>query len=732
MHLRHLKLPAAEIDAFLALQRPNWPAWLAVAIGAGIALYFALPAEPAPWSGVATFAGLLSMAILVRRHPLATIVLAGICASALGFAAAQLRTAMVQAPQLTREIRFATVTGTVAAIELLPVGERITLRDPRIAQLPPELTPKHLRLKLVKLAAEVAVGDVIRIAADLQPPAAPAAPGAFDFRRQAYFMQLGGVGFAFGMPEIVARAAPGPAGSIGRLRQAIGQRIRTALPGPGGAMALALVVGDQTAMSKADAQAMRDSGLAHLLSISGLHIGLAAGLVFFLARGVLALIPPLALRHPIKKWAAVMALGGAGFYALLAGITAPTQRSLIMTGIVFLAILLDRTPISLRAIAWAAVVILLLQPDLLVGASFQMSFFAVLGLIAAFEALRRPIAAWRRARRDAPDLAGRVIRAAEGAGFWLAGTMATSLVATLMTAPFSIYHFNRLAPYGLIANMVAVPLTGFWIMPAGVAALVTMPFGWDAPFWTVMGWGCDVIQRLAETVASWPGAVVLVPAMPTAGLVAVAFGLVWLCLVRGRFRHAAALPVICGFASIALSQSPDLLVADSGKLIAVKNAEGAYWLSSARAERQTAETWLRRNGQARAETFEAATASAGDAALARDLACDAVGCIYRAGKTAIGIVLHGDALAEDCAMLTGIVSVEPTRGACRAARLLIDRFDLFDNGAYAVWLTVEGDAIVEDVASSLGRRPWVLRRGPDMDEDAPADDDEATDAEAQD
>ncbi len=557
-----LTAPIDGFDAFLARQRPNWPAWLAVAVGAGIALYFALPAEPPIWSGLAVFCGVMVATILLRRRPVATIILAAICAASLGFAAAQMRTAAVKAPQLAREIRFATITGKVAAIELLPVGERVTLRDPVIAELPPEITPRRLRLKLVKFAEDVAIGDTIRIAADLQPPAAPAAPGAFDFRRQAYFMQLGGVGFAFGKPDIVAKAPPSFNGSIGRLRQAIAQRIRAALPGPGGAMALALVVGDQTAMSKADAQAMRDSGLAHLLSISGLHIGLAAGLFFFLARGVLALIPPIALRFPIKKWAAVMALAGAGFYALLAGITAPTLRSLIMTGIVFLAILLDRAPISLRAIAWAAVVILLVQPDLLVGASFQMSFFAVLGLIAAFEALRQPIAAWRRARRDAPDMVGRMIRAAEGIGFWLAGTMATSLIATLMTAPFSIYHFNRLAPYGLAANMIAVPLTGFWIMPAGVVALIAMPFGLDAPFWTVMGWGCDVILRLAETVASWPGAVVTVPAMPVGGLVVVAFGLVWLCLIRGRLRLAAAIPIVCGFVSIGQVQSPDILVAE--------------------------------------------------------------------------------------------------------------------------------------------------------------------------
>ena len=716
---------ALRIDQYLAMQRPNWPAWLAVAIGSGIAIYFALPIEPAPWLGVLGFVGLGMPAWLLRRRPLALIVVAALAAVTLGFAAAQLRTALLRAPQLDREIRFADLTGEVAAIELLPVGERVTLRNVVVTELPPTRTPTRVRIKLVKMDEAIAVGDRIRVTADLQPPAPPAAPGAFDFRRQAYFMQLGGVGFAFGAPEIIAKSPGGLIGALDRLRQAIAHRILEVLPGPGGAVALALVVGDQTALTKVDAQAMRDSGLAHLLSISGLHIGLAAGLFFFLVRGGLALIPPIALRFPIKKWAAVMALFGAVFYALLAGFTAPTERSLLMTGIVFLAILLDRSPFSIRSIAWAAIVILLIQPDLLVGASFQMSFFAVLGLIAAFEALREPMLSWRRARRDAPDLVGRAIRSAEGAAFWLGGVMATSFVATLMTAPFSIYHFNRLASYGVVANMIAVPLTGFWVMPAGVAALVMMPLGLDAPFWQIMGLGCDAILWIAERVASWPGAVVIVPGIPVIGLAVTSFGLLWLCLLRGSLRFLALLPILGGFAGIALTKTPDLLVADSAKLVAVKDPAGNYRLSSNRAEKQTAETWLRRNGQGEAGSFEREAGSADDT-----LDCDALGCIYRRHGRAVSIVFAGDALAEDCRSSDAIVSLEPVRHACDQAKLVIDRFDIFDNGAYALWIDDQGTISAESVAQSLGTRPWVMRRGLGSGDESPPDNDTAADAAA--
>ena len=706
-----------DIDAFLAAQRPNWPAWLAVAIGSGIALYFALPIEPPFWIGMAAFGCLAIPTWLMPRHPMSLIALAGLAAVALGFAAAQFRTISVAAPQLDREIKFADVTGDIAGIELLPVGARVILEDVSVPDVAPNALPVRVRIKLLKTPDQIHVGDRIRVTADLQPPAPPAMPGAFDFRRQAYFAQLGAVGFAFGAPEVVAQAPTTLGSMMGRLRQAIAQRIREELPGQSGAMALALVVGDQTALSKADTQAMRDSGLAHLLSISGLHIGLAAGLFFFLVRGVLALIPPIALRFPIKKWAAVAALLGATFYSMLAGLTAPTERSMIMTGLLFLGILLDRSPFSMRSIAWAAIVVLLFQPDLLVGPSFQMSFFAVLGLIAAFEALRGPMTAWRRARRDAPDLIGRIIRGIEGAGFWLAGTMGSSFIATVMTAPFAIYHFNRLSIYGIAANMVAVPLTGFWVMPAGVAALILMPVGLDGPFWQLMGWGCDAILWIARDVAAWPGAVSIISAMPVAGFTAISFGLLWLCLLRGRGRYLAVLPVVLGFAGIALVRSPDILVSDSAKLVAIKDADGNYWLSSGRAEKQAAETWLKRNGQAKAETLPRNGASAGDA-----ITCDSIGCIYRrAGKLA-SISFAGDALPEDCAIADAVVSLEPVRGACPKPRLVIDRFDLFDNGAYALWIEKDGAINALSVAQSLGHRPWVLRRGPDIDDELSTDD----------
>jgi competence protein ComEC len=696
-------------EAFLADERPNWPGWVAVALGLGIAVYFALPLEPPLWLGAALTAGGLVLVLLFRRTPLVLVVAAALVTAAIGFGVAQERTWAVAAPQLQEPIRFAHVSGRLAGIEPFPNAIRATLDQVTIAELSAEATPPRIQVKIFKGSETLKLGDRIDVLAHLQPPSPPVAPGAFDFRRQAYFQQLGATGFSLGAARLVEASGDATLRErlrlwIDRLRATIGQRIASLEPDAAGAMTRALTVGDQTALTKADTEAMRISGLAHLLSISGLHIGMAAGLFFIGLRALLALIPPLALHFPIKKWSAAAAILAAGFYALLAGATVPTQRSFIMIAIVFLGVLLDRSPFSFRMVAWAAIVVMLLQPEALTGASFQMSFFAVLGLIAVFEALRPQLTRWRGRRALETDWFGRVANTLRGAGFWFATTMLTSVVATLMTAPFAMYHFDRISTYGVIANLIAVPLTGFWVMPMGMVALLLMPFGLDAPFWHLAARGCDGILWIAHTVAAWPHAVLVTPAMPIAALIAIALGLVALCLLRSRVRVLGLAPVLGGLAMLFFVNTPDLLVAGDAKLLAVKDEAGDYHLSSLRASKLAAETWLRRNGQAEAASFPAP-----DDAVLPFFNCDDSGCIYtRNGKT-VALALSGEALREDCAVADVVVSLMPIRGSCRHA-ITIDRFDLWRGGTHALRIDAEDRVRIESVAATLGDRPWVLDR----------------------
>ena len=337
---------------------------------------------------------------------------------------------------------------------------------------PPEMMPVKLRVSLSKGAPPLHVGDRILVLANLSPPSGPAAPGAFDFQRVAWYQQLGAVGYALAPAAVIEPGKPdGFVRAIDALRADVTERILKALPGPEGGVVAALLTGEQTAVDKDIAQAMRDSGLAHILSISGLHIVFVVGLVMGLVRYGIALVPPLALRVDAKKIAAVLALMAALFYTALAGAPVPAQRACAMAGFALLAILLDRTALSLRLVAWSAVIVLAVAPESLTGASFQMSFAAVVALIAAWEAA----AGWRRRLHERADRARhRWLWRLSAA---IAASLATTLIASIATGAFAAYHFNRLSLLGVVANLLGVPLTGFWIMPWGLLAMLLMPFG---------------------------------------------------------------------------------------------------------------------------------------------------------------------------------------------------------------------------------------------------------------
>ncbi|KAF0170019.1 MAG: competence protein ComEC, partial [Rhodobacteraceae bacterium] len=446
-----------------------------VLLGCGIGFYFALPVEP-PLMVSAGVAGVFALlaGVLRHRHQAGRAILAaGVCALALGVALAGLRTWVVAAPVLSGEIGPVTVIGQVAEVEPLVKGLRVMLENIEVQRLGPAATPKQLRLTLMGAQPVFEAGDWLQLRAKLTPPPGPAAPGAFDFQRQSYFEGLGGVGFTLGKAEVVGKAPESGVASLGfafqRFRARLAERVRAQIPGQPGELAVAFTTGTRGAISEEVLEAMRISGLAHLIAISGLNVGLAAGIVFFTVRALLALVPAVALRQPIKKYAALCAIAGALFYALIAGATVPPLRAFLMVALVFMAVLADRQALSMRAVAWAALVILVISPEALLGASFQMSFAAVVALIAVYETLRRQ-----------PWFFPRDLSFAQRAGRYVLGVALTTLVAGLATTAFGAFHFNRVADYSLAANLIAVPLTTLWIMPWAVLAFALMPIGLES------------------------------------------------------------------------------------------------------------------------------------------------------------------------------------------------------------------------------------------------------------
>ncbi|MEK7245695.1 MAG: ComEC/Rec2 family competence protein [Pseudomonadota bacterium] len=680
--------------------------WLPVFLGVGIGVYFALPSEPGWWMGtllVVATGGLMAAARLVSPSGLGRVAAGALIATALGFAAAQVRTASVAAPVLEQKTSPVSLSGRIVLVETLPAGEgaRITLDRIRSSLIAPERTPEYVRVRLKRPPAEPLVpGDWISARAVLSPPPAPSAPGAFDFQRHAYFRSLGAVGFVIGGVTRIARAEDGPGGEgefwrgLERLRQDLTLRIQTALPGATGAVAAALMTGDRSAIPASLNAAMRDSGLAHLLSISGLHVGLVAAILFVGLRAALALVPPLALKFSIKKWAAAAAIPGTLAYAVLSGMAAPTQRSVIMVGLVMVAVLADRRALTMRTLAWAAAAILLVQPESLLNPGFQMSFAAVAALIAAYE--------WKGEFQKSPEDSG---WARNLFGVFVAVAL-SSLVATAATTPYAVYHFNRFAVYGLAANMIAVPLTSFWIMPWAVLAFALMPFGLEALALGPMGVGVEAVNAVAEAVADWPGAGILAPAMPLWGLVLATVGGLWLCLMRRRWRLAGVPVVIAGLASAVLTAPPDVLVDGEGRLLAVRTAEGSLAISAPKGSRLSRDTWLRLSG---VEEGEAAPwPRPGEADDAGRLRCDHMGCVVRAHGRAVARVRDRGALIEDCARAELVVSTVPTKRLCAGAQAVIDRSDLRAKGAHAIWIGADG-ITVKAVNDARGNRPWVLR-----------------------
>src|SRR5690625_4476837 len=535
------------IERFYREESRRFVLWLPVLLGIGIWIYFTAETEPAPIRGW-LFLGPMALIAsgFARRLGWGALVLSwGMLAVTAGFGLAMLSAHRADAPQIGWPMGE-TVEGRVIEVSRSASGRpRLLLDRLVIYGVEPEDTPARIRLTVMGEEDPIPrAGQHIRTYASLIPVGEPAEPGAFDFARNAFFDRLGGIGLTRGALLIVP--APGQQGlfdrafiRIAEIRDDLSRALRTILPGRQGAIAAALIVGDRAEIEEADNEALRISSLAHLLAISGLHMAILTGMVFGMARLLLAVLPWTAYRLPAKKLAALIALAAGFAYLLLSGMTVPTQRAFIMVLIALTAVLLDRPAISMRSLAWAAVIVLVISPYSLLSVSFQMSFAATAALVSGYEALRR-FRARRRGARGRGQGRARIWRPVIWASAYIGGLLFTSLLAGSATAPYSAWHFNRAAPYGLLANLLAVPVMGVWIAPMAAIAGVLAPFGWAAPALHAMGLGVEAIMWVAHTVADLPGADRPVRAAPVAAILVVTFGGLWLALWRGRMRLAGA------------------------------------------------------------------------------------------------------------------------------------------------------------------------------------------------
>lgn len=663
--------------------------WAPAAFGAGIGLYFALPDEPNPISMILlsmACVALLFLALRLRNGGGAGAVAAfAVTLAGFGAVAGYIDTGRNAQIMLHGQAGPAMVEGTVQDRADRAGTVRVVLSDLVIDRLEPAETPMRVRITL-RDPADPGPGARIAVLAILNGPRGPAIPGAFDFRRYAYFQGLGAVGFAIGQPDILQPAnLSGLAGRLETARFDIGNRIARHLPGQSGAVAIALLTGERGRISDETTDALRIAGLAHLLAISGLHVGLVAGLIFFTLRAGMALAPPLALTWPIKKIAAALALAGCLAYVVLVGAPVPTQRAFIMAFVVLAAVMLDRTAISLRTVAFAALTVLLLAPHTLMGPSFQLSFAAVTVLVALYE--------WLTERSAPPE---------EGRAFWsrglryFGGVLLTTFVVGLATLPFSLFHFSRIAPWSMAANLVGVPLTAFAIMPLGVAAMAAMPLGLEAPFLTAMGWCIDALIWVAAGIAAWPAADLRLPAMPVYGLLLAVLGGLWLCLTHGPWRLAGLPLLAASLATPYLSPAPAILVAEDQSLIAlVRPEQKLLSLSTKRSASFVRGIWLDRMGYTRFEGWEDVDANA----------CDAAGCRLMAAGQPVLVPLKPRGLAEDCGTADLLIAGRTGLGLCAGPQVINDMM-LSERGSLALY-PIEGKGWRIVGTKDRGQnRPW--------------------------
>ncbi|MGN6155658.1 MAG: ComEC/Rec2 family competence protein [Sphingomicrobium sp.] len=667
------------------------PPWAVVGFGCGIAAWFALDLRIQWLAFVAITLGMAIAGFAVRGGRAERALGWFSLAMALGCGLVWARSAMVASPRIERPT-IATFDARVEKVEpLVAKGDvRLTLA-PSDPKLPPRV---RVSAAVGDSPAGLTDGAQVRVRARLTGPPSMALPGTYDFARDAWFRQIGAVGRALGEIE---QLQPGDTRGLNELRERLGRHIREQLPGPAGGIATALANGDQNAVGKDDAEAMRRSGLTHLLSVSGLHIAAAIGAAMLLTLKLLALSERLALRFNLVLVAAgAGAIAGVG-YTLLTGAQVPTVRSCIVALLVLAGIALGREALSMRLLAVAALAILLVKPESLAGASFQLSFAAVASIIALHST------AWARRtfmKRD-EGVVARLGRA-------LLAMLATGLAVEIALIPLALYHFHRAGLYGIGANLIAIPLTTFVIMPLEAGALLLDAVGLGAPLWYLTGLSIDALLWLAHSVGNASGAVATLAQMPGWAFGLMVSGGLWLCLWAGRVRLAGLLALAAGAAGAIAAPVPRLLVTGDGTHLAVVAKDGAPRILRNRSGDFIRQVFAESSGfDGDPQVLEEAPfATCSHDACVAEVRADGRNWHVLATRSSAWIEWRD--LTQACAKADIVVSDRWLPSGCKPRWLTLDRNSLERTGGVAIYL--EGTPRIVTVSEMVGEHPWATAR----------------------
>lgn len=616
------KIRAYVSQNFFA-EQSRWLAWMPFLFGIGIAVYFALPFEPNYWYSLGVFEATLLLFYLLRHkglHLLFTAIL--ICE--FGFMNIQLQTLLKSrkiafTPEVTDYIK-----GQISEVSYNEKGrKRLLLQNAENFDNP--LNGKYRVTVMNGESADFEVGQCVELVGTFFPPSPVPVLNGFQLDRKYFYEEISGIGYANSSVFVIDCEQKQTSSfriRLNKIRQQITDDVAKILPPDEAGIVDAVLIGEQSRMPKLIVNNYRDSGLAHFLSVSGLHMGAIAGLIFFVLRFLLALFPAVALRYDVKKLAAAGAILFSSLYLLVSGMAVPAERAFIMTAVVLFGVIFNRQAISMRMVCFAGLVLLIISPQALISISFQMSFAAVVALISFYEKYARKITLWSVNR----GIFSKIF-------FYLAGIVICDFVASLATMPFAIYHFHRVSIYTSLANLLAGPLIGLILMPLILLCLVALPLGVSLYPLKALGYGVGWLNRITEFVSSLPHSVAYADSLPFWGFALIVCGGYWLCVWQRNWRLWGLLPILIGVCSMFLGSQPDMVFAPKGEGIALRNKAGEMLLLPMKTDGWTLSVWrenLHLKELNKKEKEELKEIFAGSKTDLENIAlkCDAEKCIY--------------------------------------------------------------------------------------------------------
>lgn len=612
-------------DIFFA-ERERWFSWISVLFGMGIGIYFGLSKEPSLWYTLGIIEAFILIAILLRHSREALLFLSIPAIVLLGFTYIQLDAAYIaKTPRLEGE-KAIYVQGQITNVDYnSKQRQRITLE--KMQDFAGDEIKGSYKITLMPYATGKTfhVGECVELAAKVMPPYPTTMVGGYQFDRKTFFDKINGTGYSLSRVFVVpcGKSQTADKSVIEEIRNKIVKRIESVLPQDEAGIASALIAGVRNGISQKITNNYRDSGLAHFLSISGLHMSMLAGFMFLLVRYGVVLVPSLALRYDSKKIAAVFAVVMSFVYLLISGYSVPTQRAFLMTLIFLIGVMISRRSISMRTISWAALCVLMVSPVALITPSFQMSFAAVVALIAFYESCRNYV----QIKLTDKNIFKIVL-------VYLFGIVVSDFIASIATLPYSIYHFNRVAVYTSLGNLLAGPIIGLWIMPFVLISMLLMPLGLDYIPLKILGYGIHWVNEITAYVSALPHAGIPVMSMPMWGLIAITLGGLWLCLWQRKWRHFGWIGIMIGSLSLCLTQTPDVLIDSSGKAIAVKDKADNMVVLPSRGKSFIKNIWLEKTSSSKLTDKEKKKLSKiwkgkEEDKNWLDLSCDKISCTYK-------------------------------------------------------------------------------------------------------